>query len=236
MPALIFTKATDYVHECIGPAASRCEAVLRELGHDCVISADASPHFDTLEALLKFDLVAFISNSGELFDDKQKEVFRAYVEEHKRPVFGSHAATAAFLNGEDATGATVMSTTWPFYAEMWGSSFTDHPPIQDGKVIVSDESSTDICLNLPQSYETNDEWYNFDRNVFDNANITVLARADPQTFQGGKMGEQHPLIWKHDFKGARVFYTALGHHPAAYDSDPSVINVLTAGLTWCLKA
>lgn len=100
MPALIFTKATDYVHDCIDNAAKRCATILKDLGHNSVISDSASPYFDTIDELLKFDVIAFISNSGELFDENQKNVFESYVKNHKRPIFGSHAATAAFLNGQ----------------------------------------------------------------------------------------------------------------------------------------
>lgn len=51
----------------------------------------------------------------------------------------------------------------------------------------------------------------------------------------GKMGDKHPLVWTHDHDGARVFYTALGHHSEAYEKDAKIIGMLRGGMRYCLN-
>lgn len=49
------------------------------------------------------------------------------------------------------------------------------------------------------------------------------------------MGDKHPLVWTHDHDGARVFYTALGHHSEAYEKDAKIIGMLRGGMRYCLN-
>ena len=234
MKVLILNTALDYVHDCIPEAAACVAAIAKGLKVESVVSSNVSDWFRDIETLSQFAAIVFNNNSGDLFDEDEKKVFQAYIAAG-HGVMGVHAATASFLSGEDASGATVMSTTYPFYSDMWGASFTDHPPLQDGSVLVDTEACARLGINLPQEYQTNDEWYNYDRNVCENENVTVLARAKVSTIDGNKMGDQHPLVWHQEFSKSRVFYTALGHHPEAYKSDEKIIGVLRGGLKWCLK-
>src|SRR5690606_40688040 len=45
------------------------------------------------------------------------------------------------------------------------------------------------------------------------------------------MGADHPVAWYHAYDGGRVFVTALGHPPAAYD-DAHYLAHLYGGLWW----
>ena len=45
------------------------------------------------------------------------------------------------------------------------------------------------------------------------------------------MGVDHPVAWYHAYDGGRVFVTALGHPPAAYD-DAAYLQHLYGGLWW----
>eukprot|EP00730_Choanoeca_flexa_P014836 TRINITY_DN6630_c0_g1_i1.p1 TRINITY_DN6630_c0_g1~~TRINITY_DN6630_c0_g1_i1.p1 ORF type:complete len:237 (+),score=61.91 TRINITY_DN6630_c0_g1_i1:268-978(+) len=231
---LVVTTAHDYKHECIDAATNRVKQLA--LSHDigCDVCADVAQYFNDSNTLKSYDLIVFNNNSGEVFNEQQKAVFEEFVSSGKA-LLGIHAATAAFLSGEDASGAQEMETTYPFFADAWGASFTDHPPLQDGIVKTNQSVCDNLQLKLPISYATNDEWYNFDRNVYDNESITVVAEADISSIGGSKMQDRHPLIWYHEPYGTRVFYTALGHHPKAYDTDETIINVLDAGIKWCLK-
>ncbi|EDQ86808.1 uncharacterized protein MONBRDRAFT_33672 [Monosiga brevicollis MX1] len=232
---LVLNLAKDYVHDCIPVAAACVKRLGTKLGAEVVVSETAEPYFDTIEELGKFNVLVFNSNSGELFNNTQKAVFEEYVRGGYGSLLGLHSATAAFLSGADASGATVMATTYPFFADTWGASFTDHPPIQDGVVYTDREACTAVGLDLPTSYPTSDEWYNFDRNPTENDKISILAFADVSKITGNKMGEHHPLIWCHKaLEKTPVFYTALGHHAEAYESDETVIEMVRAGLKWCL--
>jgi type 1 glutamine amidotransferase len=76
-----------------------------------------------------------------------------------------------------------------------------------------------------------DEWYNFTSHPRENRKLEVLLRGDPKSFQGGKMGEDHPLAWCQEFGGGRVFYTALGHFDEAY-KDQWFMGQVRRGILW----
>lgn len=155
---LVITTATDYVHDCIDAASQCVRKLAAEFKLETFVSADIAAYFDDYPSLQQFSLIVFNNNSGELFNAKQKTVFEQYVKDG-RALLGIHAATAAFLSGEDATGATVMGTTYPFFADVWGASFTDHPPLHDGTVQLNVAACDELGLKLPTPYTTNDEWY-----------------------------------------------------------------------------
>jgi len=54
------------------------------------------------------------------------------------------------------------------------------------------------------------------------------------SYQGGTLGDDHPLIWCHEFEGGRVFHTALGHLDAAYVDEMFMGQVLN-GILWTAK-
>merc|ERR1711974_547552 len=74
--------------------------------------------------------------------------------------------------------------------------------------------------SLPSSFEHHDEFFNFNKNPCDNADIIPLLYVDETSYEGGLMGEKHPVVW-HQYKGekrAPIFYCALGHFTHFYNS------------------
>jgi type 1 glutamine amidotransferase len=59
----------------------------------------------------------------------------------------------------------------------------------------------------------------------------VLLRVDESSYQGGTMGEDHPLAWHHEFDGGRAWYTAMGHTVESY-SDGLFLQHILGGITW----
>ncbi len=51
-------------------------------------------------------------------------------------------------------------------------------------------------------------------------------KVDESTYQGGKMGKDHPISWYHDYDGGRAFYTELGHTDESYKEDNFLKHVL----------
>jgi type 1 glutamine amidotransferase len=45
----------------------------------------------------------------------------------------------------------------------------------------------------------------------------------------------HPLAFRHENHGTRVFYTALGHTDESY-SDPTFLLMLQQGIEWAARA
>lgn len=65
--------------------------------------------------------------------------------------------------------------------------------------------------------------------------IEVLATT---TFDGTHApwtrGAVMPVVWKHRYGAARVFYSALGHEPAEFD-HPQMQTILRRGLVWAAR-
>ncbi|KAA8497933.1 hypothetical protein FVE85_5518 [Porphyridium purpureum] len=230
---LLFFKATEYYHESIPDAICAFLKIARRHGIGATATDDASL-FKNLQRS-KYQAVVFVSNSGELFNDEEKAGLVNYVEEQGGAILGLHGALASFLNVVDHSGATPASGTWDWYGDLLQAYFRSHPPIQTGVVRTNKSGMEALGICLPAEYELEDEWYNYDRNPAQNAKVTVLAWADESTYQGGEMGETHPVIWYHRFgpRNSKVFFTALGHLDWHYKLE-SHVHVLEKALLWLL--
>jgi type 1 glutamine amidotransferase len=82
---------------------------------------------------------------------------------------------------------------------------------------------------LPSKWPRRDEWYDFRSNPRDS--VQVLLTLDESTYEGGTMGNDHPIAWYHKIDGGRAWYTALGHTKASYRA-PLFRQHLLGGLRW----
>jgi len=90
--------------------------------------------------------------------------------------------------------------------------------------------------HLASAWKWEDECYFF-TNL--NPRIRIMLAADTTTLKdakhaiapGGQLNGTFPLAWFHEFDGARVFHTSLGHK-SAYYSDPDFRRHLLGGLRW----
>jgi len=234
--ALVFTKMEDYVHDSTPAMAAWTLLKLQEFGWEGVVTDD-SDYIESADKLSKFDLVVFLNNSGQIFD--KTESLLAHIEQGKG-VVGVHAAVAAFLNGKDASGATIMEPTSDIFETIFGSHFQNHPPVQTGTVTVDfDNKLGPNMATVPSKFSHTDEFFNFTKNVCDDPDVTVIAYADESTYEGGLMGSKHPLAWYKEMgpNKARVFYSAMGHFSHFYNgTGPShVTTILQAGLRFCCE-
>ena len=120
---------------------------------------------------------------------------------------------------------------------MVGRVFKKHPAFQsfDIKVINKKHPST---VMLPEIWTKEDECYYMEEL---NPGIQILLAADLRTvkddnkatYPGRIFGDNFPLAWCHEFEGARVFYTALGHDAKDY-SNPVYLAHLKGGILWAL--
>jgi NAD(P)H dehydrogenase (quinone) len=232
--ALVFTKMEDYVHDSTPAMASWTLLKLQEFGWEGVVTDD-SEYIDSTDRLSKFDLVIFLNNSGQIFE--KSENLLAHVEQGKG-VLGVHAAVACFLNGKDASGATVMEPTSDIFETVFGSHFQNHPPVQTGTVTIQFTNKLGPNMpNVPAKFQHTDEFFNFTKNVCDDPDVTVVAYVDESTYEGGLMGRKHPLVWYKEMgpSNARIFYSGLGHFSHFYNgTGPShVATILEAGLRYC---
>lgn len=175
----------------------------------------------TAQNLKQYDAVMFYT-TGELpMTDAEKRAFKDFV--HAGHGFvGVHSATDTFYQWED-------------YLKLVGAYFNDHPWHEQVTVQVADPSSPLVSF-LGKSFQVNDEIYQM--SDFQADTSEVLLRLDPSSvnLKNPRVRPRFygwPLAWtRHDGKG-RVFYTALGHEKAVWESD-WFQQLLLNGIKWAM--
>ncbi len=168
----------------------------------------------TSEGLAAYDVVVWLSTTGDVLDDPEQEAFEEFIRGGGGYI-GIHAAADCEYD-------------WPWYGELLGNGawFNSHPSIQEARL----ETEIDIAGWGDETFFT-EEWYNFRENP--RPVVRVLQTLDETSYDpgSGAMGDDHPITWAHLFEGGRVFYTGLGHRSETYD-DPRFRDQLLAAVRW----
>ncbi|RZL51277.1 MAG: ThuA domain-containing protein [Pedobacter sp.] len=212
---LVFSLTKGYHHASIADG----QIAIKKLGIENNFEVDTTADVKafTPENLKKYKTLIFLSPTGtSIFSDDEKAAIKQYVNNGGGFV-GIHAATD-------------VNYEWEWYGKMIGGFFESHPKIQDAKLDILMPKHK-IVKGLPQPWEHKDEWYNF-KSV--SPDIKVLIKIDETSYQGGKMNNNHPISWFHEFEGGKIFYTALGHTKECY-TDPLFLKHLLAGIKWTMK-
>ncbi|WP_225753391.1 ThuA domain-containing protein [Actinotalea sp. Marseille-Q4924] len=207
---LLFTRTTDYRHASIAHAADVVGGLLRGDGHDVRHTED--PTAFRSDALASVALTVWLSTSGDVLDDEGRDALASWLADG-----GAWAGIHS---------ATFSEPTWPEFERIAGAVFTDHPDVQTATVRVVDAGHPSTA-HLPAAWRHTDEWYNFRSHPA--ADRTVLLTVDEADYDGGSMGEPHPIAWAGPYGRGRTWYTALGHEADAYD-DPLLRAHLHGGL------
>lgn len=212
---LVFSKTAVFRHDsAISEGKKLFQALAKE--NDFQVDTTENAALFTAENIAQYDAIVFLCTSGPVFDDQQKQDFKTYIE-----------------GGGGFMGIHAASTTeydWPWYGELVGAYFKDHPP---GKVNVRlhiRDHQHPATRSLPAIWAFNEEIYNFKWMAKD---LNVLITVDENSYKGGTHGEYHPLSWYHTNSGGRAFYTALGHDEKSYQ-DPLLIAHILGGLNYVL--
>ncbi|MFI8189983.1 ThuA domain-containing protein [Streptomyces sp. NPDC085946] len=208
---LVYTRTTAYRHDSI-PAGV---AAVRALGGLDVTATEDPAALE--EPLGRYAAVVFLSTSGEVLTPAGRDRLARYVDSGGGFV-GVHAAACT-------------EEEWPYYGTLLGARFARHPDLQPGKAVIEDRGHP-ATRHLPAVWEFTDEWYDFRTNP--RGTVRVLARADESSYDGGGMGEDHPLVWCREQGAGRVFYTALGHTAEAF-GDPDFRAHLSGGIRWAAR-
>jgi cytochrome c len=78
-----------------------------------------------------------------------------------------------------------------------------------------------------------DAFYDFRTNP--RGRVHVHATVDESTYQGGDMGDDHPVIWSQEQGRGRAWYTALGHTEASWSEQRFLAHIL-GGIRWVAGA
>ncbi|RKS80269.1 hypothetical protein CLV35_0695 [Motilibacter peucedani] len=206
---LVYSRTTGYRHDSI-PAGVR--ALEQADGLQVVASEEPS----ALHSLDAYDVVLFLSATGDVLDDAGRAELRRFVE-----------AGGGFVG---VHGASAAETSWDFYAELVGARFLSHPQgCQDAEVRVADASHPSTA-GLPDPWRFNDEWYAVSSLRDD---LQLLLTVDESTYEPGEftMPGRHPQAWCRPVGAGRSWYTALGHHAEVW-SDPTFLGHVLGGIAW----
>ncbi|XVU28169.1 ThuA domain-containing protein [Actinoplanes sp. CA-054009] len=222
--ALVFSKTAAFRHDSI-PAGV---AAIKQLGarnHFRVDATEDAAAF-TDRNLARYDVVVWLSTTGDVLNDAQQAAFERYIR-HGGGYAGIHAASDTEYD-------------WAWYGGLVGAYFRDHPggvneQFQTATLHVHGHD-TAATKPLPRRWVREEEWYNFRTNPW--GTVRVLTEVDERTYdprgysepEGSPgMGRHHPISWCHSYDGGRAFYTAMGHK-AEYYSDPLLLAHILGGL------
>ncbi len=213
---LVFSKTMGYRHQSIPVGKLAIMEIAAQKGWKVDTTEDASAF--TEENLAQYSTVIFLSTTGDVLDIKQQRDFERYIQSGGGYV-GIHAAADTEYD-------------WPWYGKLAGAYFRSHPNnpnVKEGEYYVVDHNHA-ACDSLPERFTREDEFYNFNDI---NPDINVLVKIDESTYTGGENGDDHPMVWYHEYDGGRAFYTGMGHTDESF-SEPLFLNHLLGGIRYAL--
>jgi len=211
---LVFSKTTGFRHPSITDGKLAIIILGKENGFDVDTTENAEQFTD--ENLRKYSAIIFLSTTGDVLNIDQQVAFERFIKGGGGFV-GIHAATDTEYD-------------WDWYGRLVGAYFESHPRIQTADIIVVDSLNAST-RHLPPKWSRTDEWYNFKNMKND---IKVLLKIDEKSYEGGTMGNNHPMAWYHEFDGGRSFYTELGHTQESY-SDPLYLKHVLGGIQYAIE-
>jgi glucose/arabinose dehydrogenase/type 1 glutamine amidotransferase len=211
---LVFSKTAAFRHGSIPTGRTAIQQLGQENGFLVDTTEDASQFTDA--NLAAYDAVVWLSTTGDVLDDEQQAAFERYVQGGGGYV-GIHSASDT-------------EYAWPWYGDLVGAYFRNHPANQTADLVVADRAHPSSAP-LPTVWNRFDEWYNFQTNP--RGNVHVLLTIDERSYNAGSgaMGTDHPMAWCHAYDGGRAWYTALGHTNQSY-AEPLFRQHLLGGIEW----
>lgn len=221
---LIVSKTNGWRHiEHIPHSNMVLADIARDLGRASFVTENAAVFND--EQLHHFSVVVLNSASGDFLTADQRAALARFV------------ARGGGVVALHAAGDNSHTDAW--YKKMViGTTFTGHPGgadhLQPARIVV-DRPGHPIMAGVKLPWTPVDEWYSFDANPAARG-MTVLARVDEASYRPGAklMMGVHPVIWINPSSKGRIFYSALGHTPEAYN-DPTYRRILANAIRWAAR-
>lgn len=213
---VVFSKTAGFRHGSIASGISLVESLGAENGWSVTATEDSD---ELIAALASANVVVFCNTTGDILTDAQQDSFEAFIRGGGGYV-GIHSATDTEYG-------------WPFYSELVGTLFENHPSPQVATVEL-EAAGHPATEGWPASFDINEEWYNFRSNPRAVAGVSVLATLDEGSYSGGEMGDDHPIMWTVEIGEGRAFYTALGHRDETY-ANTEFVTSIRGGIEWAAQ-
>lgn len=206
---LIFSRTTGWRHDSIPVTVSTVKELANAEGMAVDHSEDAG-HF-TAQNLARYRVIVFANTTGDILDEAQQAALQQFMR-----------AGGGFVGVHSAADT---EKTWPWYGELVGALFDNHPPGLQSTLVQPEHAGA----AHGRAWPITDELYNYRRNP--RAQVQVVATVDEREYTGGDMGADHPITWCRPLEGGRMWYTGLGHHVSVYE-HPEFRAQLTRGLRY----
>lgn len=210
---LVFSKTAGFRHSSIEDGKAMFMKLGPEKGFQVDTTEDASVF--TEDQLKAYNLVVFLSTTGDILDRLQQNELERYMKAGGNWM-GIHAAADAEYD-------------WPWYNELCGAYFLDHPKRQTATIQVVDPQHQSAA-HLGSQWTRFDEWYNY-KSI--KSGLNPVLRVDESSYEGGKNGDNHMIAWYRNFENGRSFYTGVGHTKESY-TDPIFIQHIWGGVQYSL--
>ena len=227
---LVFSKTGGFRHDSIPQGIAAIQQLGTANGFTVTATEDAAQFTDA--NLANYDVVVFLSTTGEVLDDAQQAAFERFIQ-----AGGGYAGIHA---------ASDTEYSWPWYGELVGGYFRTHPPGTPTATVEIEDADEPSTTGLPASWTRVDEWYNFQHPTTPAVNgsstiadfsprarhVKVLATVDESTYgeeDGNTADDDHPVAWCSRFDGGISWYTAMGHTQASF-AEPEFRAHLLGGL------
>jgi type 1 glutamine amidotransferase len=178
----------------------------------CVYLERKGEEIPGLDALKDADLsILFIRRMT--LPDEQLAKIKDYVNSGK-PLIGLRTASHSFENWKEFDNVVLGGNYHNHYSDTLAATARINP----------EAASHPILKNVPKEFETAGSLYK----------TSPLAK-DTTLLLTGSITNQppEPMAWTHNYKGARVFYTSLGH-PKDFD-NPAFRTLLVNAIFWTLE-
>ncbi|MDR9447380.1 MAG: ThuA domain-containing protein [Balneolaceae bacterium] len=129
---LVFSKTEGFRHNSIEVGVSAIQTLGEQ--HDFGVDATENASVFTTENLQNYDVVMFLNTSGDVLDGAQQDAFEGFIQQGGGFV-GVHAASDT-------------EREWPWFGQLVGAYFDNHPRVQQATVLVEDTTTSrpSICL------------------------------------------------------------------------------------------
>ena len=204
---LVFSKTAGYRHDSIKDGIEAIQKMAAEQNFQVTFTEDAKVF--NPKSLAAYNVILFLSTTGNILNESQQHEFQRWIQAGGGFV-GIHAATDTEYE-------------WPWYNELVGGYFSNHPPgVHEATIEVKDTEHIST-KHLGQSFKAVDEWYNF-KDIY--PKVIPILNLDEDSYQGGDMGKNHPIAWYHEFDGGRSWYTGMGHTKESFSDDRFLKHIM----------
>jgi type 1 glutamine amidotransferase len=227
---LVFSKTNSFRHDD-GIAGGRKALESIAAQHQWGVFATENGAVFNEQDLARFDVVVFLSASGDVLNEQQEGVFQSWLQAGGGWL-GIHAA------GDDS------HKDWPWYVDtLIGANFTAHPmnPQFQRATVRLENRQHPVLKGLPENWQHEEEWYSWEKSPRGKG-FTILATIDEasyspvQKFMGKErdlhMGD-HPVVWSKCVGSGRSVYAAMGHKAEAFE-QPQFRQLLDNALSWLI--